>query len=37
MAIATTQKLLTRSWTAAVATLKAAVGGFEAGGATKND
>jgi hypothetical protein len=37
MAIATTHKLLTDSWTAAVATLETAVGYFEADGAMKND
>lgn len=37
MAIATTHKLLTGSWTAAVAALETAVGDFEADGAMKND
>jgi hypothetical protein len=37
MAIRTTQKLLTGSWTAEVATLETAVGHFNANGAMKND
>ena len=37
MAITTTQKLLTHSWTEAVATLERAVGHFNAAGALKND
>jgi hypothetical protein len=37
MAITTTHKLLTRSWTAAVATLETAVGQFPPDGAMKND
>jgi len=37
MAIATSHKLLTDSWTAAVATLETVVGSFEADGAATND
>ena len=37
MAITTTHKLLTSSWTAAVASLETAVGHFNADGAMKND
>ena len=36
MTITTTHKLLTRSWTAAVATLETAAGRFDADGAMKN-
>ena len=37
MRITTTHKLLTRSWTAAVATLETALGHFNANDAVKND
>jgi hypothetical protein len=37
MAIRTTHKLLTGSWTTDVETLETAVGRFEADGATRND